>query len=956
MALKKMTVQEEADREFIRTQNMNLFVEAGAGAGKTYMLSARIVDQITKGEALDSFVVITFTKAAAQELLDRIVLVLRDKIKDQTTTEQDREKLQYAMMHIDEMQVSTIHSFCRKILVENAFEANLVMDAQMIEDEEVQRRKRAFFNSWKRSHPEVVRQFANEEIYDWYGSLYNAFDSISDTRSPVLFDEISTSTEAQQAQQYMKVAIQIRDDYHKVQDAETKILTNDALLVKAHHMVMSDANARKKIRERYKHFYVDEFQDTDDLQAEMIWMLASEEKGTLRKNSIFLVGDPKQSIYRFRGAQVSVFNHIRQEMENLPDDLARVFVLHQNFRTNHPLIDDTINYTFHRVLGESYESMQSAKYVQNTFNGTWKCSQTIDPKTDKPYRSVEDQIVQLVHEMVTVCPNEVSYKDFLVITRNTSPVSKLVTKFAEMGIPAAVRAKIHVNDHVLLKNFVAVYCGLARNNPVDRANMITAITGLDYSTFSEEEIKIYEKYLDVFAKVHRFYESTPAGAAQILSEHLEMYAPRDENLDVLTLRSAKIKIQQCIDTLNHTVTGTKEAYAQAMQEYLESQIKRETPLSSTEDAVQIMNVHQTKGLAGKIVIIAQRDKAIDYKLDNLKTETGIYPTFKWHDGTSFGREYACTYRDNETLCELDLTEQKEEMKRLEYVAATRVQQTLIFMEKGTGKDSGWFPESAYEISKYPDINERINTLTREKKEDEEEKEILDDDSLRNVYMIMDTEKLSQQQYISVSPSDFETSGNTGYTPGEEGYQKEERPKGNVFGTVTHRVFELLTNRRSLWLQKENDTVIETCIHQAINESIKDLNEQDVEEFYDYLFSKMKYYTRHVLPEIYEGAVNVYPEYPFAFTLTKDDSKPDFLEQHDKTIYVNGTMDLVVEYTDHVIIYDYKTDSRNGMETELFHKRMHRKYHRQLQLYEFAVSRQFSTKKINTKIIDLYQDC
>jgi ATP-dependent helicase/nuclease subunit A len=103
----KKTLSEDQIRERIITDRRNMFVEAGAGAGKTHLLSNRIVHQIASGEPIDSFVVITFTNAAAAELGSRIQRMLAEKERN-TEDSTIKEALHNALLHIDEMQISTM--------------------------------------------------------------------------------------------------------------------------------------------------------------------------------------------------------------------------------------------------------------------------------------------------------------------------------------------------------------------------------------------------------------------------------------------------------------------------------------------------------------------------------------------------------------------------------------------------------------------------------------------------------------------------------------------------------------------------------------------------------------------------------------------------------------------------------------------------------------------------------
>jgi ATP-dependent helicase/nuclease subunit A len=113
-----------------------------------------------------------------------------------------------------------------------------------------------------------------------------------------------------------------------------------------------DVRARYRGQE-FKHLLVDEFQDTNAAQREIVYALS----GANSPGSLFVVGDPKQSIYGFRGAQLDVFYQVREEI--ITAGGAEV-ILSQSFRTHIPLID-LFNTLFRKLLNDYYEDMQAKR-------------------------------------------------------------------------------------------------------------------------------------------------------------------------------------------------------------------------------------------------------------------------------------------------------------------------------------------------------------------------------------------------------------------------------------------------------------------------------------------------------------------------------------------------------------------------------------------------------------------
>jgi ATP-dependent helicase/nuclease subunit A len=108
-------------------------------------------------------------------------------------------------------------------------------------------------------------------------------------------------------------------------------------------VLRENAGVRRALQQKYRYLFVDEFQDTDPVQAEIVFLLAADEGSVkaapkadwrtvaLRSGALFVVGDPKQSIYRFRRADIEIYNTVRQRFSD--PSLGRVVTLTTNFRS-----------------------------------------------------------------------------------------------------------------------------------------------------------------------------------------------------------------------------------------------------------------------------------------------------------------------------------------------------------------------------------------------------------------------------------------------------------------------------------------------------------------------------------------------------------------------------------------------------------------------------------------------
>ena len=111
--------EQEKRTDIVERVESNIFVEAGAGAGKTTLIVQRITNQIRQGVLRpEELVVITFTNKAAGELFERIQSSFETEEKNPKNTVEQRERFTYAIEHLEQMHISTIHSFCFSMLKE----------------------------------------------------------------------------------------------------------------------------------------------------------------------------------------------------------------------------------------------------------------------------------------------------------------------------------------------------------------------------------------------------------------------------------------------------------------------------------------------------------------------------------------------------------------------------------------------------------------------------------------------------------------------------------------------------------------------------------------------------------------------------------------------------------------------------------------------------------------------
>ena len=138
-------------RDFIQHDiSSSIFIDAGAGAGKTSSIVARVLNQIKAGISPKRIVIITFTNKATEEILSRInnaVYKAAIEEKDLKT----KELLTNAFNSLSSMTISTIHSFCYTLLSERSLNIKLPIGVGLMEDEDLEREQTKIFNKWIKS-------------------------------------------------------------------------------------------------------------------------------------------------------------------------------------------------------------------------------------------------------------------------------------------------------------------------------------------------------------------------------------------------------------------------------------------------------------------------------------------------------------------------------------------------------------------------------------------------------------------------------------------------------------------------------------------------------------------------------------------------------------------------------------------------------------------------------------
>ncbi len=318
-------------------------IEASAGTGKTFTIAAVVTRLVAEeGLPLERILVVTFTRAATAELKDRIrrrivttlgalrgshVGPVDDHVSALLDADPDRqseysEQLEEALTHFDRAQIFTIHGFALRLLEKLGFRSRLSGDMEPREIDELLLRRAAsdlVVGRFAVPRPDDRLEQVTQEHLAQIGKVVVTVPDARITPAPASVDGLAR-VRAEMAREMKSVLSRRLWAEGTVTFDDTLVEARDAL-----NEAWVGAGARDLLRRRYSIALVDEAQDTDPIQ----WQIL---RAVFDESRLVVIGDPKQSIYAFRGADIESYL-------SAVEDPAGHRTLATNWRSDGPLID-----------------------------------------------------------------------------------------------------------------------------------------------------------------------------------------------------------------------------------------------------------------------------------------------------------------------------------------------------------------------------------------------------------------------------------------------------------------------------------------------------------------------------------------------------------------------------------------------------------------------------------------
>ncbi len=620
----------------------SLIVNAGAGSGKTRVLVEKYLKVFEDHPNLktDQVVAITFTEKAAQEMKDRIFQNIEEKLKNDV----DEKASLYTKLkrEIPFARISTIHSFCSRLIKENALYSCVDPDFDILSGMLADKRISWVVESYIFENLEKMKEFFKiqptltfEELIKWFKA--GVALRVSNKTPLEVSDDLKEN--------FKEHLSAIISKYEELSLKESA-LDFEELLILTRNMLKENEDLRQRYANYFKYIFVDEFQDTNDVQSEIIELLRAND------NRVWYIGDPKQSIYSFRGADVDVFLGISKNATKRNLTLKE---MNENYRSS-PNLVRFYNAFFSKLFKDG--KIEYISQIEKNAEDREKRVVLLDNDGGEKAEEARNVEAKAITAMVS---NFVSrgyeFKDIAILVRSGGSIWQIEKALTDKGIPSYV---VGGKEFFSKKEVRAIYnlIGVLLD-PYDIAAMSGLLLSPFFNLSIDELLELKRDGKNLYDGLEKKYPDIKSIVQQLLSLKNNVDASKIIRTAIQkTNYLGKIAIEkdgdkkianvmkflEIMDSLDVPSWDINQIH-RVME--MESEAREEEAIALSENAnvVKIMNVHKSKGLEFPIVFIAQMSK-----------------------GTSNNKKKANEEKKAEEI---------EEEKRVLYVAMTRAKEYLV---------------------------------------------------------------------------------------------------------------------------------------------------------------------------------------------------------------------------------------------------------------------------------------
>lgn len=696
-----------------------LVIEASAGTGKTYSVAALVAREIALREELriGNILITTFTRNAAAELRDRVrrrMVQIADQLENNSPDDGDAivkvladdrasradiiRRLRRAVVEFDTATISTIHAICNKVLGLAGL-STMQLDGEDATNHLVlEAVNDALVESGVRGH--IIAEGNEDRLV----SLVKA--QLGSPRAKLWFDQSGKS--ADELAIFSELTKVINDAVRRVQEKSAQSPSYNDLLRRASEVVTSGKYPAvvQAFKERYSLAFVDEAQDTDELQWELFantFVTAGDDDD----RALVTVGDPKQAIYGFRGADVAAYVEHRNGKP--------MRTLAQNQRSDEHLIDG-LNVLFDKqTFGPEIQYIKVStpdRHAGSAIDGTAPLT-LIDVGNITNQGGLSHPVARRVLEILTNCSVPVSSKvphgerrdvrpeDICVLVGRKAVGRNIERELRRFGVPAVSNGTESVMKSHIALAIRSLLEAMERVSDLGRTRLAVATPFFGYSLtdpeiLDDQMLATWQELIATWANILR-----RSGVAALSTAIL-----RDVNVArSLTSTSDAERyladFAHVMDLLHEYSKGRPCNAAHALEvfgqletiEDLSEVVSRR--VESDSAAVQIMTVHSAKGLQFPVVIVADLWKTNDGNSKSAPVYTRISADGERARVIDIG--WAIGQVDPSTKESIKAADDEED-RRLLYVALTRAEHHLsVLHTSGVNTSKGVLIPSVFDL-------------------------------------------------------------------------------------------------------------------------------------------------------------------------------------------------------------------------------------------------------------------
>ena len=975
----------------ISKKGKNIIVSAGAGSGKTAVLTARVIEKLKQNIHINELLILTFTNNAAFEMKERIlkeieknndlsyekeliesayittfdgfflslvkkyhyylgidsnIKIISDKIIKQKKEEIIDEIFNYYYQKEDNDFINLVSKYgvkndksVKEVIFNLSEKLDLLVDTNKFLDnyidsyyskENVNKLFNEYLDMIKKRISFIDNSLHNlsfycdssyhEKIKDVLNPLLNSntYIDIKNNSNPTLPRVPNNSSE--ELKYYKK---QINDELKNIKDFcifSEEELKNDLLntkndasiiigilkklndkitLVKLNNnmfsfndiskfaikLVKDFDEVRNTLKSSFKEIMVDEYQDTSDIQEEFIKNISN--------NNVYMVGDIKQSIYRFRNANPNIFKIKYDKYKNNDDGIK--IDLNKNFRSRENVlnsINDIFNHIMDMKIGNAnYQKEHKLIFGNLSFETIGKTNFNHDleiynyPKDDKNSKEeieaflIGNDIKNKIEEKYQILDNgnlrDVTYKDFCILMDRTTYFNVYKKVFDYLNIPLNIYKDeniIETDETFLINNILNLIINI-KTNKYDTNKFYYTSIARSY-LYNIDDKKIYDVVINNKIKDSDIYIKCKEIAKNIdVLSNYEIIEKIIDKFNFYERMNYTKDIKNRTIILNNMLEQTKELDTigydyYKMKDYFSYLIDNKNDLKisaiiSNDDMVTITNIHKSKGLEYKICYYSGLYK--EFNMQELKSRI-IYDNNYGIILPSYDEGFKNTFV-NILNKEKNITEEISEKLRLFYVALTRCKEKMIIIcplsnDKIYTTDSYGVIDYLDRI-KYKSFKDVLNSVYDyiEKYIKQVEIPIIDENYKDNYNLNFNDINLGNKIIIQEKTFDKSLKEEKHYSKNINKILSSEEVKNMNFGTEMHYILE--------------------------NINFKNPDFSNLDEF------KISIIKNLLQNDIFKDIENskIYKEYEFTYNDDKETK--------------NGIIDLMIEHEKFIDIIDYK---------------------------------------------------